>query len=91
MNNCKTCKHWQLKENRYNDIVFPYDPETHEKLSDDETVIRFGYRVRYCTHPKVLFYERPDINGAAVCDGSEYMAELLTAEEFGCVLHEEAS
>jgi hypothetical protein len=49
-----------------------------------------GFEVRICQHPRLLFCERPlEANGFAVADGSEYMANFYTAEDFGCVKHEE--
>lgn len=48
------------------------------------------FEVRICEHPAQTFCERPvEKNGFGVADGSEYMAVLATAEDFGCVRHEE--
>lgn len=91
MSNCKTCKWWLLGEepDRYDSVIFPADPVTHEQEFDEEkNAAKWGHRVRRCHHPRVLFYQRPDRDAAAVCDGSEYAASLLTGEDFGCVLHE---
>jgi hypothetical protein len=86
---CLTCKWWREDKDHYNDIVNPYDPDTYERCkSEDEIRAKWGHAVRHCTHPKILFYQRPAIDGAAVMDGSEYMARLRTSEQFGCVLHE---
>lgn len=88
---CKTCKHWVLGEDdEYNRLIFPYNPtKNYEQCeTEEEAAALFGGRVRRCRHPKLLFYQRPEINGAAVMDGSEYKAELVTGEEFGCVNHE---
>jgi hypothetical protein len=87
---CATCKWWKLNEDsRYSSVIFPYDPVTYEKEEDEEkNAAKWGHRVRRCKHPRVVFYQRPDKDAAAVCDGSEYHAELLTGEDFGCVLHE---
>lgn len=89
MEQCKTCKHWKINDGRSNNLIFPHLPPDYNRVKDEaeETKV-YGYRLRHCTHPKILFYQRPAIDGAAVMDGSEYHAELLTAEEFGCVLHE---
>lgn len=38
-----------------------------------------------CKSPKAVFYSRPDKDGCALVDGSEYKAALLTGPEFGCV------
>lgn len=89
---CKTCKHWQEgKDFPECNITRPVHPGTVTRVKDEaEAVAVFGYAVRECSHPKVLFFQRPEIDGATVCDGSEYAACLLTAEQFGCVLHEPA-
>lgn len=47
-----------------------------------------GEQVRECKHPKLLFYEMPSVDGAAVLDGSEYEGTLMTGRDFGCVNHE---
>lgn len=89
MNNCKTCKWWGTKDDRYWDICFPVDPVTYESPKSEEEVIRlYGYMVKTCTSPKIVFYQRPDRDGATVCDGSQYTASLKTAEYFGCVQYE---
>jgi hypothetical protein len=84
MKQCKTCKHWTaVDKNEWNEICNPYDPDTFESME-------MPFEVRRCEHPKLLFCERPvEINGFATMDGSEYKADLYTAEEYGCVLHEE--
>ena len=92
---CKTCVHWKADKEAYergDSLVLPYHPGTYERCRTEEEVVKiFGHAVRYCKNPKVVFFQRPEHNAAAVVDGSEYMACLLTAEDFGCVLHEEAS
>lgn len=88
MSTCKSCKHWTIKSD-VSRIVFPPHPVTFKHPADEAQVVQtYGYRVRYCLHPKILFYQRPERDGAAVVDGSQYHAALLTAEDFGCVLHE---
>lgn len=79
---CKTCVHWSKKsDGGWNQILEPTDPDTYEPMV-------FEFEVRECTNPRLLFCERPlDRDGFAVADGSEYMANLYTAEGFGCVLH----
>lgn len=47
--------------------------------------------VRVCSHPKLVFYEMPLRDGAAVLDGSGYKAQLVPAEDYGCVNHESGS
>lgn len=86
---CMNCRYWKISDHEYSNIVFPYHPGTFDQvMSEHEEVQVFGYRVRYCTHSKVLFYQRPEIDGACVVDGSEYNAALITSERFGCVLFE---
>ena len=87
MNNCKNCQYWQTDETRYNDAIDPdYNPATlSDWASNEEKQQFFPYEVRYCKHPKVLFYQRPESNGAAVFDGSEYSAYLTTGPDYGCV------
>ena len=58
-------------------------------MTEEQVIKLHGYTLRYCQHPKILFYQRPEINGATVMDGSEFKACLVTAPDFGCVLHEE--
>lgn len=92
MNRCKTCKHWQLEEDRYNNVLHPWDEEKGDDLTPEEVAQKFGHAVRYCTSPKIVFYEYPPhSDGAVVFDGSEYFAKLGTAQDFGCVLHEPIS
>ena len=45
----------------------------------------FGHATKYCKSPKAKFYERPDKDECCVADGSEYMAVLITGEDYGCV------
>lgn len=87
MNKCKDCKWWGVVDRKQEisghfDIVAPYDPDTYKPMD-------LPFKVQYCLCPKVLFCERPlESDGACVADGSGYMAALLTAEDFGCVLFE---
>jgi hypothetical protein len=82
MERCKTCRFWEIVQRDYDPIAHPIDPDTYEPMD-------LPFEVRLCQHPDILFAERPlkDI-GAALMDGSQYMALLYTAENFGCVLHE---
>ena len=81
MNNCKTCKWWIDKNNEY---CHPTDEDTYKEKE-------MPFEVQQCKHPKLLFFERPvEINGFTVADGSGYFAALYTAENFGCILHEES-
>lgn len=91
MNQCVTCRYWKLsKEYPEVDFIYPYHPTTYDR-ADNITEVKstWGHLVGVCTSPHVLFYERPTKNGATVMDGSQYMARLVTGEDFGCVLHEE--
>lgn len=83
MNTCKTCVHWIVKDNgSWDQILNPVDPDTYEPMAT-------AFDVRECVNPKLLFCERPlESDGFAVADGSEYMASLYTAEDFGCIQHE---
>ena len=87
---CSTCKHWVLdKDDRYNSLISPEDPVTYEHEETEEAIAaKWGHAVRRCRCPKITFYQRPERDGATVCDGSEYMAELLTGQDFGCIHHE---
>ncbi len=89
MPRCETCQYWLLgEESRYSRVIFPEDPETGDQEEDeDKNAAKWGYKVRRCKHPRLLFYQRPDKDAAAVCDGSEYRAELLTGPDFGCRLY----
>lgn len=94
---CKTCRHWERIESPKatgtgeSRVVYP--PKAGEEwwdVDDDEASIaaRGLHLVRRCAHPKVLFYQRPDRDGAAIFDGSDYRALLCTGEDFGCSLFE---
>lgn len=89
---CKTCRHWKQAGNtwddgsehldNWNEITMPVDPDTYQPME-------MPFEVRQCRNPKLLFCERPlESDGYAVADGSQYMARLYTAEDFGCALHE---
>lgn len=86
--NCKTCVHWHQPgaddHHREVHICDPIDPDTYELMDR-------GFEVRICRHPAQTFCETPvERNGFGLTDGSEYMAALATAEDFGCVRHEAA-
>ena len=81
---CKTCKWWEKGDvfHQSNYVMHPHDPDTGR-------LMELPFDVRVCTSPNILFYERPvEITQAAVVDGSEYLARLITAEEFYCANHE---
>ena len=85
---CATCKYWEepVDLDRYDEIIFPYrvDGSYKSVQSEEEAAAMFGHRVRRCSSPKILFYQRPAIDGATVCDGSEFKAVLITGERFSC-------
>ncbi len=87
MGKCNTCRWWLNVENRHLDEVDPdTNPITFERFKNAEEKNKFyPHDVRYCTHPKVLFYQRPSADGVAIFDGSEYLA---TGQDFGCTNHE---
>jgi len=79
---CKNCRYWHVDENDdWNEIIYPLNPETYEPMTKKE----YGHDVKRCKSPKLLFYIRPAKDEACVIDGSQYKAELITGENFGCV------
>ncbi len=82
MERCQTCKWWIEPGDDWDEIAYPVDPDTYQRMV-------MPFEVRLCQHPDKLFCERPvkDI-GMALRDGSGYRADLYTAVNFGCVLHE---
>lgn len=77
MNTCQTCKRWTISADDH--ISTPIDPDTWEPME-------MPFRVGRCASPFLIEFERPITPiGASVCDGSEYMARLYTAENFGCL------
>ena len=77
--NCKDCVWWSMGD---------YDGYRYENLCFDRRsdLVPMPNPVRkFCLCPKRVFYERPALDGCAVVDGSEYMAELITGPMFGCV------
>lgn len=90
MEHCKTCNHWKrATPPKYSgswrqQMTAPVDQDTYEPM-------KVEFEVRLCEHPAQTFCERPvERNGFGIADGSEYMAILMTAEDFGCVRHEAA-
>lgn len=78
---CKTCKHWDRHKFRENGRYPDYIAHPH-----DDAIMTMPFSVFRCVHPAKTFCERPvEINGFGTEDGSNYRAELYTAEEFGCV------
>lgn len=76
---CKTCKYWKEDREGYDGITHPIDEDTFE-----DKVMPF--EVRYCKSPKLIQFERPiEKDGASCIDGSDYMALLATAEDYGCI------
>lgn len=89
---CSTCRYW-LDEHEapqkwghcylVGSLCHPIDLDTGKRM-------KLPFEVKICTNPKLFFAERPvEEDGFAVVDGSEYYAALVTAENFGCVLHSE--
>ncbi len=79
---CKTCDYWTLKDlpSIHSSMWKPMNP--------DLTPMDIGYEIRSCQHPEKTFAELPlGVSGFGLVDGSEYYAELFTAEDFGCVRH----
>lgn len=89
---CETCRWWtgigDDDIGREINLIRPWHPVTYQRFSEAESHELFGHTVRICQNPKILFYQRPAADGAAVVDGSEYRASLITGESFGCILHE---
>jgi len=91
MNTCKTCIYWVSttkdlndKEWRMDQICNPVDPDTWEPMQVD-------FEMRACRSPLICYFERtPEKTGITLCDGSEYLAIMLTGEDFGCINHKEA-
>ena len=86
MNTCKTCTHWQKpgKDYHAHSLCEPLDPENNFQP------MQRGFECRVCKMPTQTFAEAPvERNGFGMVDGSEYYAVLVTAEDFGCVRHEE--
>ena len=90
MKKCNTCRWWLHVENRYISEVDPdVNPITLKRFKTlEEKKKCYVHEVRYCTHPKVLFYRRPSADGRAVFDGSMYQAFIATGQDFGCINHE---
>lgn len=86
MKTCKTCKHWKKPENedvRADQLCNAYDPDTYKPMER-------GFECRVCYMPTQTFAEAPiERNGFGMTDASEYYAVLVTADDFGCVGHEE--
>ena len=81
MNNCKTCKHWQ-KRNEY---------ETGHSQGFGKCAA--ALMLLDCTEwrddvDERVFKKEYEGHKAFVQDGSDYRADLLTMPDFGCVLHE---
>jgi hypothetical protein len=87
VNTCKTCRFWVPGEEREKERNASHpsfslrDPVTYERIDPQP------FEVRYCASPKLRDYERPEIDGAATVDGSEYFSALATGPDFGCIHH----
>jgi hypothetical protein len=83
---CGTCRWWQTGSKDY------HRDETQLEVRDAVTFERVEpqpFELRQCKHPKLRFYERPEIDGAALLDGSEFFATLVAGPHWGCVNHEQ--
>lgn len=78
MNSCETCTHWQSPPDPWNYTNICRDRDKDLEPTGPEYV-------KECQNGKLLFYERPQPDGACVVDGSQYAAKLLTGPKFGCV------
>ena len=83
---CKTCKWWGIESCdeswKVMGITGPMDPDTMEKMD-------MPFLVKECGNPKLHRFERTtEKDGFCITDGSNYLALLATAEEFGCIKHE---
>ena len=86
MNKCCTCKHWIEPDERGEYAAFrichPYDQDEFDPMEID-------FSVRICKSPKNTIFERsPFSDGVSLIDGSQYYAEMMTGEDYGCVNHE---
>lgn len=73
----------EIEDYHGGDLCRPIDPDSYEPME-------LEFEVRLCRMPTQTFTETPvERNGFALTDGSGYYAVLATAEDFGCVRHEE--
>lgn len=81
---CRTCAFWQI------------DPDHNDAWRLDSLAVRDDdlepvdpqpFEIRRCHSPKLREYERPEQDGAATLDGSEYYSALFTGPDFGCIHH----
>jgi len=79
-NHCETCLYWRNNDTEHFVDLRLRDPVTFEIVPDQ-------YDLGKCTSPKMREYERPEEDGAATVDGSEYFSTLITGPKFGCVNH----
>ena len=87
METCKTCIHWTKPASddyESKPICNPTDPDTFSAMVLD-------YGIRICKSPRLLWFASPGRDEAALIDGSEYYAALITGEDFGCTNHEAQS
>lgn len=83
-NKCKNCKHWDVfRDEEGIEDTHHYSGLLYDRDADLEQILPAVRKV--CNSPKTVFYERPDLDGAAVVDGSEYSASLITGPDYGCV------
>ena len=85
MKHCKTCAYWHIPEtDSVSDCSCnPTDLDTDMRI--------LPYTCGLCVCPTLIECGSPTCsNGAAVQDGSDYMAKLVCAPYFGCVNHKSA-
>ena len=86
MKRCKTCKHWEMPIAYEADKLILCDPNP-----DTGLPMQREFQVRVCKMPTQTFGEPvPERDGFGLADGDDYYAVMATAEEFGCVKHEDA-
>lgn len=86
MPTCETCVFWQIKPNQ------EYQASRLAVLNEDyEPVEPQPFEVRRCHSPKLRDYERPERDGAATMDGSQYFSALFTGPDYGCIHHTPAA
>ena len=82
MKHCKTCAYWRVPDE---DSCSYYSCNPTD-IDTEEPILPFS--CGYCVCPLLVECGSPTCSsGAAVIDGSEYMAKLVCAPYFGCVNH----
>lgn len=88
---CWSCQFWKSDEQAPKKDHEGYTPGLYNLAVTDpetyETVVPQPFEIRYCRSPKLRMYERPEADGAATMDGSNYASCLVTGPDFGCIHH----